>query len=82
MKGGLDNMEIFPGVIIDIDLSMVVGLMVKLLMVLLVVLSLVMVRQESLMDKVVNLPMGKSLKTLVWVFFVVTLILTVIVVLA
>lgn len=73
-------MEIIPGVIIS--LSMIVSLMVKLSMVLLLILSLIMIRQESLMDRVVNLPIGKSLKFMAWGFFGLTLLTTVIVVLA
>ncbi len=75
-------MEIFPGVEIDLSLSMIVGLMVKTLMALLLVLSVIMVRQSSLMNRVVSLPMGNTLKVVVWVFFVMTLILTMIVVIA
>lgn len=73
-------MEIIPGVVIS--LSMIVSLMVKVSMVLILVLSLIMVRQESLMDRVVNLPVGKSLKIVTWAFFGLTLLTTVIVVLA
>jgi len=73
-------MEIIPGVVISF--SMIVSLMVKVSMVLVLVLSLIMVRQESLMDRVVNLPVGKSLKIVTWAFFGLTLLTTVIVVLA
>jgi len=75
-------MEIFPGINIDISLSLIVGVMVKMCMLLLLLLSVIMIRQEVLMDRVVNLPMGNSLKTMVWVFFAMTLILTLIVVIA
>ena len=75
-------MEILPGLSIDITLSSVVGLMVKILMLLLLLLSVIIVRQESLMNKVVNLPVGGNLRVLVWVFFVMTLILTVLVMVA
>lgn len=73
-------MEIIPGVVIS--LSMIVSLMVKVSMVLFLILSLIMVRQESLMDKVVNLPIGKSLKLLTWGYFLFSLFVTVIVLLA
>ncbi|HBC45383.1 MAG: hypothetical protein UX08_C0003G0008 [Candidatus Collierbacteria bacterium GW2011_GWB1_45_35] len=73
-------MEIIPGVVIN--LSMIVSLMVKISMILILILSLVMVRQESLMDRVVNLPTGRSLKIVMWAFFGLTLLTTVIVVLA
>lgn len=75
-------MEILPGLSIDITLSSVVGLMVEILMLLLLLLSVIIVRQESLMNKVVNLPVGGNLRVLVWVFFVMTLILTVLVMVA
>ncbi|KKT40506.1 MAG: hypothetical protein UX47_C0005G0078 [Candidatus Collierbacteria bacterium GW2011_GWA2_46_26] len=61
---------------------MIVGLMVKVSMILFLILSLIMVRQESLMDKVVNLPIGKSLKVLTWGYFLFSLFVTVIVLLA
>ena len=75
-------MEILPGVNIDISVSLIVGVLVKMCMLLLLLLSIIMIRQEVLMDRVVNLPMGSTLKTVVWVFFVMTLILTTIVVIA
>ena len=64
-------MEIIPGV--TVSLSMIVSLMVKTSMVLFLILSLIMVRQESLMDQVVNLPTGKSLKILTWGYFLFSL---------
>lgn len=73
-------MEIIPGV--TISLSMIVGLMIKISMVLLTVLGIIMVRQASLMGKVVNLPVGKSLKLSAWIYFFVSLFMTVIVLLA
>lgn len=71
-------MEIIPG--ITINLSFVIGIMVKIAMLLLLALSLVMVRQESLMDKVVNFSIGGSLKALVWLFCGLSLLFTVIVI--
>lgn len=73
-------MEIIPGLIINV--SMIVNVMVKISMVLILILSLIMIRQESLMDKVVNLPIGTSLKFVTWAFFGLMLLTTVIVVLA
>lgn len=73
-------MEIIPGIIINI--STIVGFMVKISMVLLLVMSLIMIRQESLMNNVVNLPIGKSLKFMTWAFFGLMLLTTVIVILA
>jgi hypothetical protein len=73
-------MEIIPG--ITIDLSFIVSIMVKIAMVLLLALSLVMVRQESLMNKVVNFSIGGSLRLVVWLFCGLCLALTVIVIVA
>jgi len=73
-------MDILPG--ITLDLSFIVGIMVKISMFLLLALSLVMVRQESLMHKVVNFSIGGSLKILVWAYSGLCLLLTVIVILA
>lgn len=73
-------MEIIPGV--TISLSMIVGFMVKTSMLLLTLLGIIMVRQASLMDKVVNLPVGKSLKLSAWIYFFISLLVTVIVLLA
>ena len=73
-------MEIIPGV--TISLSMIVGWMIKISMILLSILGLIMIRQETLMDKVVDLSIGKSLKLFVWAFFLLSLFVTVIVLLA
>jgi len=75
-------MEILPGIYIDISLSLVVGLMIKTLMVLILVFSVIMVRQASMMDRVVNLPIGNTLKKVVWAFFVLAAVLTFVVVVA
>lgn len=61
---------------IENGLSLVVGLFVKGLLVLMTLLALVTVRQASLMDKVVNVPIGNWFKTVAWGFFFVSLILT------
>ena len=66
----------------QITVSLIVGIMAKILMVLLLVMTLVMLRQTQLMDKVIKLPVGGSIKTLVWSFLGLLLVLTVIVVLA
>jgi hypothetical protein len=73
-------MEIIPGLDLNIGINLIVGIMVKVLMVFLVILSLIMVRQESLMDKVVNIPLGRNLKMVVWTFFILTLMLAAIVI--
>jgi len=66
----------------QITVSLVVGIMAKITMVLLLVMSLVMLRQTALMDKVIKLPVGGSIRTFIWSFFALVLLLTVIVVLA
>lgn len=67
-------MEIVPG--INIGLSDVVGVMVKILFVLITLLSLIIVRQTALMHKVVSVHVGGNLKLVAWVFFVISLVLT------
>lgn len=71
-------MEIIPGLNISID--MIVDLMVKISMGLLCILSLIMVQQESMMDKVVSYSVGGSLKALVWGFCALCTLITVIVI--
>lgn len=66
----------------QISVSLVVGIMAKILMILILLMSLVMLRQTALMDKVVKLPVGGTIKMLVWSFFGLLVLLTVIVVLA
>ncbi len=73
-------MEILPGIELTAGLSFVVGIMVKILMVLLLLLSLILIRQDSLMARVVNIPLGRNLKMVVWTYFVLTLMLTAIVI--
>lgn len=65
----------------QITVSLIVMIMAKITMVLLLAMSLVMVRQVSLMDRVIKLPVGGSIKLLIWSFFALVLLLTVIVVL-
>jgi len=59
-----------------INLSLVIGLLVKASLVLLTLLSLVTVRQTSLMDKVVSVPIGNWFKGIAWGFFWTCLVLT------
>lgn len=76
----MTNLEIFPGMFLTLDL--VVGLLVKAMMLILLFLSVIMVRQDGLMDRVVNMSLGGKLKLLVWAFFALNLLMTVIVILA
>jgi len=75
-------MELLPGLTFETTLSFITGLMVKVLMVLLLLMSVIMVRQESLMNKVINIPLGHRLGMLTWAFFFLILILTAVVVVA
>jgi len=59
-----------------INLSLVVGLLVKASLVLLTLLSLVTVRQTSLMDRVVSVSIGNWFKGIAWGFFWTCLVLT------
>lgn len=65
----------------SITVSLIVGVMAKITMVLLLLVALIMLRQTALMDRVVKLPVGAGLKILIWSFFALILVLTVIVVL-
>jgi len=67
-------MELIPG--LTLNVSFLVGIMVDITMVMLIIFSIVMIRQESLMDKVVSFSIGGSLKLLTWGFFTMTLIMT------
>lgn len=75
----MNGLEIIPGV--DLDLSLVMTWLVRVLMALITVLALIMMRQVKLMDKVVNVPVGGNFKLLSKLFFWVCLILTGIVIL-
>ena len=72
-------MDIIPGV--DIGLSSVVGVMVKILLVIITLLSLIIVRQVNLMDKVVSVTVGGNIKLMAFAFFMTSLVLTGIVIL-
>lgn len=73
-------MEIIPGIDISNGLNIIVGILIKLLMVILSILALILVRQDQLMEKVVNIPVGINFKWLVWGYFVLTLSLAAIVI--
>lgn len=61
--------------------DLIVNVLVIISLVLLSFLSMIMVRQAGLMNKVVNYPIGGSLKVLVWGFCFLCLAITVIVIL-
>lgn len=60
-----------------INLSLVVGLLIKVSLVILTLLALVTVRQSGLMDKVVSVPIGNWFKGIAWGFFWICLVLTI-----
>ncbi len=59
----------------------IVSALITVSLVLLCLLSLIMVRQAGLMNKVVNYPIGGSLKVLVWGFCFLCFLITAIVIL-
>lgn len=65
----------------NITFDSIVSLLVSVSLILLSILSLIMVRQAGLMNRVVNYPIGGSLKVLVWGFAFTCLLITVIVIL-
>lgn len=62
---------------LDAGLNIVVSIFIKILMVLLTVLGIVMMRQASLMDRVVNVPVGGWFRGLASLYFWTCLILTI-----
>lgn len=64
----------------NITFDSIVSLLVNVSLILLSILSLIMVRQAGLMNRVVNYPIGGSLKVLVWGFAFTCLLITVIVI--
>lgn len=62
---------------VENGLSLVVGVLVKVCLVIVTLLALVTVRQASLMDEVVDVPIGNWFKLVAWWFFFVSLILTI-----
>lgn len=66
---------------INLTFDLIVGWLVNISLILLTVLSLIMVRQAGLMNRVVNYPIGGSLKVLVWGFAFICILITVIVIL-
>ena len=67
-----DNMDFTSLNIVDL----IVNGLVIVSLILLCILSLIMVRQAGLMNKVVNYPIGGSLKALVWGFCILCVVIT------
>lgn len=76
----MDNIETIMNS--QITVSSIVSVMSKIMMVLLWILSAVTVRQTTLMDRVVRLPVGTNVKMFIWSYFVLMTVLTAIVILA
>ena len=64
-----------PG--LDLGLNFIVAIFVKILFVLLTLLALIMVRQTSLMNKVVQVPIGGVFQVVSFVFLCVCVTLTI-----
>ena len=73
-------MESINNITLSQGLNVLVGIMIKVLMVCLTLMALILVRQDQLMAKVVDIPFGSKFKLIVWSFFVLTLGLTAIVI--
>ena len=64
----------------QITVSMIVAIMAKIAMVLLLLLTIILLRQTTLMDRVIKLSVGRSIKMFVLGFLALILLLTVIVI--
>lgn len=58
------------------DMSLIVGVFVKILLVMMTIMSLIMVRQASLMDRVVNVPIGSWFKGVTLLFMLLCVAVT------
>lgn len=58
------------------DMSLIVGVFVKILLVMMTILSLIMVRQASLMDRVVNVPIGSWFRGVTLLFMLLCVAVT------
>jgi hypothetical protein len=54
--------------------NLIVGLLVKALFLLVVGLGIIVVRQTTLMDRVINIPVGGWFKALSWLFFLLSVV--------
>ena len=66
---------------LDTGVNLIMGILVKILFGLVTVMALLMMKQASLMNRVVNIQVGNWFKGIVGAFFVLCLILTALVVL-
>lgn len=72
-------MELVNG--LHIDLSLVVGVLIKILLVVVCLVSLLTVKQTSVMDKVVDIPIGGWFKGISWIFFLVVVFVSLLIIL-
>lgn len=72
-------MELVNG--LHIDLSLVVGVLIKILLVVVCLVSLLTVKQTSVMDKVVDIPIGGWFKGVSWIFFLVVVFVSLLIIL-
>lgn len=64
------------GAITGVTLSGVVEILVKILLLLLCVMSLLVLKQVSMMNKVVNIPIANWFRAIAWGYFFVTVFVT------
>jgi len=72
-------MELITG--IHIDISLIIGILIKVLLVIVCFVSLLTVKQASVMDKVVNIPIGGWFKGFSWIFFMVVVFVSLLIIL-
>lgn len=65
-----------PNLVGFFNMNLIVGIFVKILLVMMTVLSLIMVKQASLMDRVVNVPIGSWFKGVTLVFMLLCVVVT------
>jgi hypothetical protein len=64
-----------------IDVSLIVGILIKILLVIVCLISLLTVKQTSVMDKVVDVPIGGWFKVISWIFFLVVCFVSLLIIL-
>lgn len=64
-----------------IDVSLIVGILIKILLVVVCLISLLTVKQTSVMDKVVDIPIGGWFKGISWIFFLVVCFVSLLIIL-
>ena len=67
------------GFLSNVTLSMVVAVLVKVILLMIVLLALLVVRQVSMMNKVVSVPIANWFQFVAWGYFLFAIVLTAIV---